>query len=93
MTEKKSSSKKRTVVLDRKQTRTSLARAAKNHFPQVKKAAERALRDAGLGGLRVHTMTFSVDEDSVVDQCSPPCGPDEQCKLSSSGQWVCVPNR
>jgi len=92
MTKKKSSSKKRTAALDRKQTRASLAKAAKKHFPHVKKAAEKALRNAGLGDLRVHAMTFSVDEGSVVDQCSPPCEPDEQCKLSSSGQWVCVPN-
>jgi hypothetical protein len=89
MSEKKSSPRKQTA---RTQTRASLAQAAKKHFPQIKDAAEKALRDAGLGGLRVHAMTFSVDEDSVSDQCSPSCGPDEQCKLSSSGQWVCVPN-
>jgi hypothetical protein len=88
MTEKKSSPKKQTAPT---QTRASLAQAAKKHFPHVKEAAEKALREAGLGGLQVHAMTFSVDENSVSDQCSPPCGPNEQCKLSSNGQWICVP--
>lgn len=76
-----------------RQTRAALARAAKRNFPRVKLAAEKALRAAGLHSLQVHAMTFNVDESSVVDQCSPPCNPKtETCKLSSTGQWMCVPN-
>jgi len=50
-----------------------------------------ALRDAGLGGLKVHGMTFSVDEKALTDQCDPPCAPDQEGKLSSNGEWVCIP--
>jgi hypothetical protein len=72
-------------------TRAQLADATKKHFPNVRMAAEKALRDAGLGGLKVHGMTFSVDEKALTDQCDPPCAPDQECKLSSNGEWVCVP--
>lgn len=74
-----------------KQTRAALTKAAKKHFPGIKLAAEKALLAAGLQGVHVHAMAFSVDEGSVLDQCSPPCGPNERCMLSSTGQWICVP--
>lgn len=74
-----------------KQTRVALAKAAKKHFPSIKLAAEKALRAAGLQGLHIHAMAFSVGEGLTLDQCSPPCGPSERCMLSSTGQWICVP--
>jgi hypothetical protein len=86
--------KPRAPKTDAKQTRAALAQAATKHFPKIKRAAERALRTVGLPNLQVHGMTFSVDERSVLDQCSPPCDPEkESCKLSSTGVWMCVPDR
>lgn len=75
----------------RKQTRTAVAKAAKKHFPAVKAAAEKALRAAGLPHLDVHAMTFSVSESAVADQCDPPCAANEVCRLSSTGNWMCMP--
>jgi hypothetical protein len=75
-----------------KPTRAALARAAKQHFPVLKSAAEKMLRDAGLHHLSVDSMTFSVDESAVSGQCEPPCESNESCKLSSTGAWMCVPN-
>jgi len=93
MTNRTSSKKPRAAKTAAKRTRAALAKAAKRHFPRVKLAAEKALRAAGLHNLRVHGMTFNVDESSVTDQCSPPCDPKtETCKLSSTGEWMCVPN-
>lgn len=74
-----------------KPTRALLAKAATKHFPRIKEAAEKALRDAGLHGVSVRAMTFDVDESSVIDQCSPPCSQNENCVLSSTGEWMCVP--
>ena len=74
-----------------KPTRAGLARAAKKHYPKVKAAAEKALADAGLGDLRIHGMMFAVNENDVADNCDPPCAPNEKCRLSSTGDWVCVP--
>src|ERR1700679_2979926 len=87
MTNRTSSKKPRAAKTAAKRTRAALAKAAKRHFPRVKLAAEKALRAAGLHNLRDHGMTFNVDESS------PPCDPKtETCKLSSTGEWMCVPN-
>jgi hypothetical protein len=74
---KKRSSKKTQGSAATKPTRDALAKAAKKHFPHMKTALEKVLKN---------------DEKSVLDQCSPPCGSDETCLLSSNGTWVCVPN-
>jgi hypothetical protein len=92
MKKKKATSRKPRAPEGGKQTRADLAKAAKKHFPRIKLAAEKALRDAGLHGVQVHAMMFNVDERSLLDQCDPPCGPNEKCRLSSNGTWMCVPS-
>lgn len=75
-----------------KHTRASLARLTKRKYSGIRSATEKALRAAGLHNLRVHAMTFTVAPDSVEGPCSPPCPPNYDCKLSSTGQWMCVPD-
>jgi hypothetical protein len=89
---KKRSSKKTQGSAATKPTRDALAKAAKKHFPHMKTALEKVLKNAGFGGVRVRGVNLQVDEKSVLDQCSPPCGSDETCLLSSNGTWVCVPS-
>lgn len=72
-------------------TRAEIAQVMRRHYPKVKAAAEAALKNAGLHEAVVHSMTFKVDEGQVSDQCVPQCDPDEECRLSSTGEWICVP--
>jgi len=77
---------------DIKQLKAEFSKAAKKHFPNLKKAADKALRDAGVTALQVHGMTFRVNKRVMAGQCNPACDPNtEQCVLSSTGEWVCVP--
>jgi hypothetical protein len=83
------SPKPRAAKSSPKPTRAALAKTAKKHFPRIKRAVEKALRDAGLPNLKVHEMRFSVDEASVAGNCPDNCPPGH-CKLSSTGGWMCV---
>ena len=76
-----------------KLTHAELSRASVEHFPKVKAAAEKALRDAGIADLSVHSMLFHADSEGVSDPCQGKCTDNETCMLSSTGEFVCVPNR
>jgi hypothetical protein len=89
---KKIMPRKRSVQRAAKPTRAELAKAATRHFPKLKLAAEKALRQVGLRGVRVHAMTLDVDNGAVTDPCPQPCKPTEKCMYSPTlGRWVCVP--
>ena len=76
-----------------KPTRAALHALMEKHYPHARKAVQQVLQNAGLGQLKVHSMTFSVNESAVADQCDPPCEEGESCKLSSTRGCVCVPDR
>jgi hypothetical protein len=75
-----------------KLTHAELSRASVEHFPKVKAAAEKALRDAGITNLTVHSVLFRADADTGSDPCQGKCADNETCMLSSTGEFVCVPN-
>jgi len=92
MPRKKTSRKSEMSEADIKQMKAEFSKTAKKHFPNLKKAADKALRAAGVTGLQVHGMTFRVNTQAMAGQCNPPCDPKtERCVLSSTGDWVCVP--
>jgi len=76
----------------RQLTHAELSQASVEHFPKVKAAAEKALRDTGIANLKVHSMLFRADADTGSDPCQGKCKDDETCMLSSTGEFVCVPN-
>jgi hypothetical protein len=93
MTTKKKTTSRRTGTQPAvKPTRAELAKAATKHFPKLKLAAEKSLRQAGLRGVSIHAMTLDVDNGAVSDPCPQPCKPTEKCMFSPTlGRWVCVP--
>jgi hypothetical protein len=78
-----------------KLSHSEMATAVHNKHQHITNAVHKVLLDAGLKGVSVHSIRFSVDDRFVSGGgCNPPCGPDEDCVLDSSdGQvrWVCVP--
>lgn len=95
----KKPTRKKTIVKSlapRKLTHADLSRASVEHFPKVKAAAEKALRGAGITNLKVHSMLFradaDADADAGADPCHGKCADNETCMLSSTGEFVCVPN-
>jgi hypothetical protein len=78
-----------------KPSRSEMATAIHNKHQHITDAVHKVLRDVNLKGVTVHSIRFSVDDNLVSGSgCNPPCGPDEDCILDSSGgqvRWVCVP--
>jgi hypothetical protein len=91
-TAKKSAAKKAAAKPAPKLTRSQLSRLTKKHFPEIKAAADKALREAGLHGVDVDHMMFRAELAGGSDPCGGTCGPDETCMLSSTGDFKCVPN-
>jgi hypothetical protein len=93
MAPKKSTQKKKTVNArtPRKLALDEQMRAAVKHFPKLRAAAHKTLRDAGVKDVRVHMM-FRADGVDPADPCQGACKPDETCVTSSTGKPVCVPN-
>ncbi len=75
--------------------RSEMATAVHNKHQHISDAVHKVLREAGLNGVSVHSIRFSVDRNLMSGPgCDPPCGPNEDCVLDSSGgqvRWVCVP--
>ncbi len=94
MAPKKPAEKKTTAKspAPRKLTHAELSQASMEHFTKVTAAAEKVLRDAGIANLKVHSMLFRADTDTGSDPCQGKCKDNETCMLSSTGEFVCVPN-
>lgn len=93
MTKRKVQTRKATQVSNL--SRSEMAKAIHSKHKHISDAVHKVLQDAGLNGVSVHSIRFSVDRNLMSDPgCNPPCGPDEECVLDSSGgqvRWVCVP--
>jgi hypothetical protein len=91
---KKSTAKKaaRKTVAAPKLTHGQLSELTVKHFPKIKAAAQRALREAGLHSLDVDHMMFRADLAAGSDPCGGKCSDDQTCLLSSTGTFKCVPN-
>ncbi len=93
MATRKSIAKKKAAVKKAaapKLTHTQASRLMRKHFPKVKAAAEKALRDAGVHGVDVDHMMFRADLAEGSDPCGGACGPDQTCMLGSNGEFSCV---
>jgi hypothetical protein len=74
---------------------SEMAAAIHSKHQLITDAVHKALRNAGLKGLSVHSIRLSFDPALMSGSgCYPPCEPDEDCVLDSNGgqvRWVCVP--
>ena len=78
-----------------KLSRAEMADAIHAKHPHIARAVHKLLNEAGLKGVTLHSVRFSVAHDSVLEPgCNPPCPPGQDCVVDSSGgqvSWVCVP--
>jgi hypothetical protein len=77
-----------------KPSRNELAKNIQSKHRQLSDAVHAQLRKAGLQGVSVHSIRFSVAHEAFSGPgCNPPCAANEQCVLDSNGgvvRWVCV---
>jgi len=75
-------------------TGEQLLKAVGQHHARLERHIDGVLRDAGLKGVRVHSLRFSVTSNAFSGPgCDPPCPSGQQCVLDSNGgtvSWVCV---
>jgi len=75
-----------------KRTPDEMAQAIHNNNADVRKAVHAVLHKAGLHGVTVHSMSFSVDPDVMTTSaCFPPCDLTKEKCVSVGGSWKCVP--
>jgi hypothetical protein len=78
-----------------KLSRKEMAEAIHSKHQHIRDAVHNVLREAGLQGVSVHSVRFMVAQDSMSGPgCNPPCSPNEDCVIDSSGgdvRWICVP--
>jgi hypothetical protein len=76
-----------------KPTSEELAKLVRKHHARFTRHIHGALREAGLSGVKVHSLRFSVARNAVAGSgCDASCPPGH-CVLDSSGgvaRWVCV---
>lgn len=84
MATKKSPTRKAVLRL----TKASLAKMVKDRSDALHAAIEEHMSD--IPGLKLHSLHFSVDTDTMIDPCAGRCKPGQVCLLSSSGVWKCV---
>lgn len=69
-----------------------MAKALHAKHEEVSNAIQGVLTAAGLHGVSVHSVRFTVAPEMMSGSpCDPACGPNETC-VSSGGVWVCVPD-
>jgi hypothetical protein len=71
-----------------------MAKTIQKHHQKVSDAAHAVLSSAGLHGVKVHSIRYSVDSTSMAGSpCTPPCPPGQTCTWvmgPSGGEWECV---
>ena len=68
-----------------------MAKAIHSNHDAVIDAVHSVLQKAGLHGVTVHSVNFSVAPEMMTGSpCSPPCLPGQSC-VASGGRWICVP--
>ena len=76
-------------------TRAEVSKAIVNNHQDIKDAVHGVLAQAGLQGVNLHSVRFTLARDAAAEPgCNPPCGPNEICVIDSSGgvaKWVCIP--
>lgn len=65
-------------------THESVSKALHEHHAAMADAVHTVLRNAGVHGLTVHSITFSMPAD-FVGNCNPPCPDGMSCKPVSTG--------
>jgi hypothetical protein len=67
------------------------ARAIHAQHDNVVNAVHAVLQNAGLHGVTVHSLHYTVAPEMMSGSpCKPPCDPDQTC-TTSGGRWVCFP--
>ncbi len=76
-------------------SRAEVVNTIQSKQEEISDAIQNILREAGLHGLNLHSLRFTVAHDSIFDStCDPPCSADEDCVIDCNGRevkWVCVP--
>jgi hypothetical protein len=77
----------------KKPTGKQVASTIRGHHARFVRHIHAVLTDAGLKGVKVRGIRFSVASNAFAGGgCVPPCPPGQQCVLDSSGgtaRWVC----
>ena len=90
MTTKKKSAG--TGAVPPKRTPDEMAKAIHSNDADVRDAVHAVLQKAGLHGVTVHSVSFSVDPDMMTGSaCFPPCDLSKEKCVSVGGTWQCVP--
>jgi hypothetical protein len=68
-----------------------MAQAIHAQHDNVVDAVHTVLQNAGLHGVTVHSLHYTVAAGMMTGSpCSPPCQPGQTC-VASGGRWICVP--
>lgn len=75
-----------------KKTPDEMAKAIHSKDAEVRDAVHTVLRKAGLHGVTVHSVQFSVAPEMMTSSgCFPPCDLTKERCVSIGGSWKCVP--
>jgi hypothetical protein len=75
-----------------KKTPDEMAQAIHSKDADIRDAVHAVLKKAGLHGVTVHSVSFSVDPGSMTTSgCFPDCDPTTEKCVSVGGSWQCVP--
>lgn len=77
-----------------KRTSRAMAKVIQEHHENVTSAAHAVLASAGLTGVKVHSIRYSVDSSAMSSSpCNPPCSGGQTCTWvigPNGGEWECV---
>jgi hypothetical protein len=77
-----------------KLTPEQVHKSIRSEHEQIRKAAHGVLEKAGLRGVKIHSIQYSVPRSLVTEpMCNPPCEDDERCVIDNDGgqsRPVCI---
>jgi hypothetical protein len=77
-----------------KRSSEEMAKAIESQHQDVLEAAQNVLGSAGLEGVKVHLVQYSIEKTAMSSSpCQPPCSAGQTCAWvigPEGGRWECV---